>query len=147
MLTFRLRRHKLDDYQGEYRLWFWLVTTCIIGSLDSTTGVTEIFGQSLDRWSQLNLGWSGKAVVQATLATLIGILGLRLCSELKNVPTSLIFWLLGLVAWAASATLSQELFKIDLSSQFRYWLRSALWIGGMTSYLVGRFGVPAKCVY
>ncbi len=133
VLTFRLRRHKLDDYQGEYRLWFWLVTTCIVGSIDSTTGITEIFGLSLDRWSQLNLGWSGKAVVQATLATLIGILGLRLCSELKNVPTSLMFWLLGLIAWAASATLSQELFKIDLSSQFRYWLRSALWIGGMTS--------------
>jgi hypothetical protein len=136
ILTFRLRRHKLDDYQGEYRLWFWLVSTCIVGSLDSTTGVTEIFGQSLDRWSQANLGWSGRAVVQATLATLIGILGLRLCSELKNVPTSLVFWLLGLVAWAASATLSQELFKIDLSSQFRYWLRSASWIGGMTSIWV-----------
>lgn len=133
VLTFRLRRHKLDDYNGDYRLWFWLVSTCIIGSLDSTTRVTDVFGDALNRWSQLNLGWSGPAVVQATLAALVGMLGLRLCSELKTVPTSLVFWLLGLVAWAGSAALGQELLKIEMSIQFRIWLRSALWIGGLTS--------------
>lgn len=133
VLTFRLRRHKLDDYNGDYRLWFWLVSTCVIGSLDSTTRVIDVFGDALNRWSQLNLGWSGPAVVQATLATLIGMLGVRLCTELKSVPTSLVFWLFGLVAWAGSAALSQEMLKIDLSIQFRIWLRSALWLGGLTS--------------
>ena len=132
VLTFRLRRHKLDDYNGDYRLWFWLVSTCVIGSLDSTTCVIDIFGDALNRWSQLNLGWSGPAVVQATLATLVGMLGVRLCSELKTVPTSLVFWLVGLVAWAGSAALSQDMLKIDFSVQFRIWLRSALWLGGLT---------------
>ncbi len=132
VLTFRLRRHKLDDYDGEYRLWFWLISTCLLGSLDSTSHVIELFGNSLDRWSQLNLGWSGNAVVQSTAATLIGMLGLRLCTELKVVPASLIFWLLGLVAWAGSAALSQAMLKIDLSPAFREWLRASLWIGGLT---------------
>jgi hypothetical protein len=133
VLTFRLRRHKLDDYNGDYRLWFWLVSTCAIGSLDSTTRVIAVFGEALNRWSLLNLGWSGPAVVQATLAVLIGMLGVRLCSELKSVPTSLIFWLVGLVAWAASAALGQDMLKLDISIQFRIWLRSALWLGGLTS--------------
>jgi len=133
VLTFRLRRHKLDDYNGDYRLWFWLVSTCIIGSLDSSTRVSDVFGDALNRWSQLNLGWSGPAVVQATLATLVGLLGVRLCSELKTVPTSLVFWLVGLVAWAGSAALGQDMLKIDISDQFRIWLRSALWLGGLTS--------------
>ncbi|MDX1930415.1 MAG: hypothetical protein SFV81_28075 [Pirellulaceae bacterium] len=133
VLTFRLRRHKLDDYNGDYRLWFWLVSTCVIGSLDSTTRVIAVFGDALNRWSQLNLGWSGPAVVQATLAALIGMLGVRLCSELKSVPTSLVFWLVGLVAWAGSAALGQDMLKIDISVQFRIWLRSALWLGGLTS--------------
>lgn len=133
VLTFRLRRHKLDDYNGDYRLWFWLVSTCVIGSLDSTTRVIAVFGDALNRWSQLNLGWSGPAVVQATLAALIGMLGVRLCSELKSVPTSLVFWLAGLVAWAGSAALGQDMLKIDISVQFRIWLRSALWLGGLTS--------------
>ncbi len=133
VLTFRLRRHKLDDYNGDYQLWFWLVSTCVIGSFNSTTHVIDLFGEALNRWSQLNIGWTGPAVVQATLATLVGMLGLRLCSELKKVPTSLVFWLVGLVAWAGSAALSQDMLKIDISIQFRFWLRSALWLGGLTS--------------
>lgn len=132
-LTFRLRKHKLDDYNGDYRLWFWLVATCLIGSLDSTTHVTTLFGEALNHWSQLNLGWSGVAVVQATLAVLIGMLGLRLCSELKSVPSSLMFWLIGLSAWAGSAVLGQSMFKIEMEVQFRIWLRVALWLGGLTS--------------
>ncbi len=133
ILTFQLRRHKLDDYNGDYRLWFWLVSTCVIGSLDSTTRVIDVFGDALNRWSMLNLGWTGPAVVQATLALLIGMLGVRLCSELKTVPTSLVFWLVGLVAWAGSAALGQEMLRIDISIQFRIWLRSALWLGGLTA--------------
>lgn len=133
LLTFQLRRHKLDDYNGEYRLWFWLVITCLLASLDSTTHVSELFGFALHRWSVLNLGWSGPAVVKATLAVLIGMLGLRLCSELKAVPLSLCFWLLGLAAWAVSAALGPDEFKIALTPQFRIFLRCALWLGGLTA--------------
>jgi hypothetical protein len=133
VLTFQLRRHKLDDYNGDYRLWFWLVLTCLIASIDATTNITDLFGMALDPWSQINLGWSGPAVVHATLAVLIAMLGLRLCTELKAVPTSLIFWLLGLVAWAGSAALGRDELKVDLSVQFRIWLASALWLGGLTA--------------
>lgn len=133
ILTFQLRRHKLDDYNGEYRLWFWLVFTCVIASIDSTTHVTELFGHSLDRWSRANIGWSGQAVVLATLATLVGMLGLRLCTELKTVPLSLICWLIGLASWAGSATLAQEMFRIDMAIQTRIWLRAGLWLVGLTS--------------
>lgn len=133
ILTFQLRRHKLDDYNGEYRLWFWLVFTCIIASIDSTTHITELFGHSLDRWSRVNIGWSGQAVVLATLATLVGMLGLRLCTELKTVPLSLICWLIGLASWAGSATLAQEMFRVDMAIQTRIWLRAGLWLVGLTS--------------
>lgn len=133
ILTFQLRRHKLDDYDGEYRLWFWLVATCLLASIDATTRITDLFGLALDRWSQINLGWSGPAVVQATLAVLIGMLGLRLCTELKQVPTSLIFWLVGLVCWAGSAALAQEELQLSYSLQFRIWLKAALWLSGLTA--------------
>ena len=132
ILTFQLRQHKLDDYEGEYRLWFWMVGTCLLASLNSTTNASKLFGLALDHWAQLNLGWSGPAVVDATIATLIGMLGLRLCSELKAVPLSLVFWLFGLVSWAGSAALAQELLQVDMTIQYRFWLRSALWLGGLT---------------
>lgn len=132
VLTFQLRRHKLDDYEGEYRLWFWLVMTCLLASIDSTTKVSHLFGLALESWTQLNLGWSGPAVVQSTLIVLVGMLGLRLCTELKTVPLSLVFWLTGLVAWCASTILSQDLLRVELTAQFRMWLRCSLWLGGLT---------------
>lgn len=144
VLTFRLRKHKLDDYEGEYRLWFWLVFTCAIGSIDSTTRLTELFGAALDRWSQVHVGWTGGAIVQATLATLIGMLGLRLCSELKTVPISLVLWLTGLLCWAGSAALSQSLFKLDISFAMRDWMRASLWLSGLTAiWLSGLFYLRA----
>ncbi len=79
--------------------WSLLVSSV---SIDSTTRLTELFGAALDRWSQVHVGWSGLAIMSATLATLIGLLGLRLCSELKAVPTSLVLWLTGLMLWAAA---------------------------------------------
>ncbi|HBE72218.1 MAG TPA: hypothetical protein DDW52_29135, partial [Planctomycetaceae bacterium] len=132
ILTFQLRRHKLDDYSGEYRLWFWLVCTCIIGSIEASTGIIYLFSLALDNWSMNQLGWSGPAVVKATLSVLIGMLGLRLCTELKTTPSSVVFILIGLVAWAVSATLAQPEFLIELAPQKRIWARSSLWIGGLT---------------
>ena len=144
ILTFRLRKHKLDDYDGEYRLWFWLVFTCIIGSIDSTTRLTELFGAALDRWSQVHVGWTGGAIVQATLATLIGLLGLRLCGELKAVPSCVVLWLGGLSCWAVSAALGQSLLRLELLPATRDWLRGSFWLGGMTAvWLCGLFFLRA----
>lgn len=132
VLTFQLRRHKLDDYNGEYRLWFWLVLTCLVASIDATTSITKLFAQALDRWTQTNIGWSGPAVVDSTLAVLIGMLGLRMCTELKAVPLSLVLWLGGLVCWAGSAALARPELQIEMSAPVRYWLISTLWLGGLT---------------
>lgn len=132
VLTFQLRRHKLDDYNGEYRLWFWLVLTCLVASVDATTSITQLFAQALDRWTQANVGWSGPAVVDSTLAVLVGMLGLRMCTELKVVPLSLVLWLVALVAWAGSAALARPELQLEMSAPVRYWLISALWMGGLT---------------
>lgn len=133
LLTFQLRRHKLDDYRGEYRLWFWLVITCLLASLDATTRLSELIGLAIDGWCQINLGLGGPMVTTATLAVLIGMLGLRLCSELKTVPLSLVLWLAGLSSWAGSAALAQEEFLLEITLQYRIWLKAALWIGGLTA--------------
>ena len=133
LLTFQIRQHKLDDYEGEYRLWFWLVLTCLLASIDAATHISELLGLSLNPWCQRTLGWSGPAVVKATMATLIGLLGLRLCSELKTVPISLVYWLGGLGAWAGSAALAQDELQLEISLQFRIWLKTALWLGGLTA--------------
>lgn len=140
VLTFQLRKHRLDDFDGEYRLWFWMILTCLFGSINSTTQISDLFGLALNRWSQEQLGWSGPAVVHSTIAVLVGILGLRICTELKEVPSSVVFWLIGLVTWACSAALAQDAFKIDLSIQHRVWLKAVFWSGGLTCIWLAALG-------
>ena len=86
------------------------------------------------------MGWSGNAIVQATLSVLIGMLGLRLCSELKSVPPSLVLWLFGLLCWVGSLAAAQSMLKLDVSQAMRIWIRATLWLAGLTSiWLSGLF--------
>lgn len=39
MLVFSLRRHKIDDYRGRYRVWLPLTGLFLLASLDSSTGL------------------------------------------------------------------------------------------------------------
>jgi hypothetical protein len=63
LLILHLRRHKLDDYRGRYRLWFWSAVVLIIASVDATT--------NLHRDVQALIAGSTSAAWAATLATWI----------------------------------------------------------------------------
>lgn len=41
MLVWHLRRHKLDDYRGRYRLWVWSAASVSLASLDAGTGIVR----------------------------------------------------------------------------------------------------------
>lgn len=44
MLVFHLRRHRLDDYRGQYRLWIGAVAVLLLASLDTVTDLHETLG-------------------------------------------------------------------------------------------------------
>lgn len=127
VFVYRIRRHKLDDYRGEYRIWLPVCAALALISLNASTHWVELVGQTIDPWTRAETGWSGRAMVMATLVTLYGVTVLRLCTELKSVPLSLLMWLASAAAVFASMALAQEEFRVDLSIQARVWLRHALW--------------------
>ena len=42
MLVYLIRRHRLDDYRGRYRIWQWATACFVIGSFDAATGAHTI---------------------------------------------------------------------------------------------------------
>lgn len=132
-LIFQLRRHKLDDYRARYRIWAVLAVVGIFSSFDASTSALRLFGMTIDGWARKEIGYGGWPLVLATFASIVGVLGIRLCSELKSAPTSVACWLLGLSAWAVSALLGTGLIKTTWSQASIDLIVGGCWLGGILS--------------
>jgi hypothetical protein len=42
-LVYLIRRHRIDDYRGRYRVWQWATACFVVGSFDAATGAHAIF--------------------------------------------------------------------------------------------------------
>jgi len=131
LMIFQLRKHKLDDYRARYRVWGFLAVAALFSSLDASSSGLYLLGKSIDGWALREVGYSGWSVVLASYAALVGVLGLRLCSEIKSAPMSLTFWLCGLVSWAASALLGTGLMKTPWSATTTDMVVGGTWLGGI----------------
>ncbi len=114
-MIFQLRRHKLDDYRARYRIWVILAIAAAFSSFEASSSGLLLLGLSIDSWAQREIGYAGWPLVLAIFASIIGVIGIRLCSELKSAPMSVVSWVLGLVAWGFAALLGTPLLKITWS--------------------------------
>lgn len=131
LLIYQLRRHKLDDYRAKYRIWLFLAGAAFFSSFDASTSALQIIGYTIDPWTQRQFSLPGWPVVLSGFASIVGVLGLRLCTELKSSPGSVTLWLFGLTSWAFSAVLGTGLFKIDWSASTIDLTVGATWLGGI----------------
>jgi hypothetical protein len=59
ILTYSIRRHRIDDYRGRYRVWLGAGLACLVLSANSVTGLHEVLADVLSRatgWSALRDG-------------------------------------------------------------------------------------------
>jgi hypothetical protein len=45
VLVFTVRRHRLDDYRGHYRIWLWSAACWLLMSIDATANLHDGFGE------------------------------------------------------------------------------------------------------
>ena len=80
LIIYSIRRHKVDDYSGRYRLWLWASAFCLFCSLDAATGIHRIFMVLMMRITKREL-WAGGIgwwlFTGATIAAVISFLALR----------------------------------------------------------------------
>jgi hypothetical protein len=130
-MNFQLRRHKLDDYRARYRIWAVLACAALFSSFDASSSFLYLLGMSVDGWTRSEIGYGGWPLVLATFASLIGILGIRLCNELRTVPGSVASWMTGLLAWAASALLGTGLLKTSWAPATVDLIVGSCWLSGI----------------
>jgi len=69
MLVYLIRRHRLDDYRGRYRIWQWATACFMTGSFDAATGAHAIFQPAMIQLT--GTGFLGDGAVWSVL--LIGL--------------------------------------------------------------------------
>jgi hypothetical protein len=130
-MIFQLRRHKLDDYRARYRIWIVLAIAALFCSFDASSSFLGLLGMSIDSWTRREIGYGGWPLVLATFASLIGVMGIRLCNELRSAPGSVACWMIGLLAWATSALLGTGLIKTSVDPTTIDLIVGSCWLGGI----------------
>ena len=131
-MVFQIRKHRLDDYRAHYRIWLWLALASIMASIEAGTGLTQVVAASLEKFGRVNFGWSGRTLLEISLATGTGLLALRICTELRGSPISQTFWLLSLLCWIPSALLASQIVKTTIRPDYVHLTIGSLWLLGKT---------------
>lgn len=102
--TYNLRRYRVDDYKGRYRVWLWVPVLLVVASIDAATGLHAAIGGAMMR-----LG-GGKtlgpdACWLALAAAVSGAAALRVAIEMRRSVAALV-WLFGaLTSYGLAAAL------------------------------------------
>lgn len=92
---YNLRRHRVDDYKGRYRIWLPLTALLIYASVDAATGLHDVVGGVL-------LKLTGTKTLDSTLCWLLvagivaGLTSLRMIVEMRSSLGAVLSLLLAL---------------------------------------------------
>ncbi len=82
VLIYMIRRHKMDDYRGRYRMWLWAAAALVLASVNTVAGLHNALDAFVLQFAEKSLfthlpGWSLVAV-----SFFGGIIGLRVLMDM-----------------------------------------------------------------
>lgn len=104
-----LRRHRLDDYHGRYRIWFWAALVWFVMSVDEACSLHEGFKELMAHATGRRLFGDGSLWWIMAYGLVLGVLGIRLLVEVRSCRTSTTFFVLAGLSW-----LSAIFWQLDL---------------------------------
>lgn len=93
-LVYLIRRHRLDDYRGRYRIWQWAAVCFVIGSLDAATSVHAILRPSMIELTGTTLLGDGAIWCAILVGVALAICFIRLAIEIKGSRLTTMFLVL-----------------------------------------------------
>jgi hypothetical protein len=114
LLTYSIRRHRIDDYRGRYRVWLGAALACFIVSANSVAGLHQVVADVLVHvtgWSALRDGamwWLVLAGLPIAWIVVRSMLDMREC----RVATALLF--AAVASYSVSAAAFLDLLVIQV---------------------------------
>ena len=113
VMVYSLRRHRLDDYRGRYRVWLWAVAGFLLASADAVTGLhagvsllaEDLVGHRVQ--VEAHVWWVG------TLGAVLSVAALRLVIEMRACLAAVAATLAAGACYATSASLQTGILRLD----------------------------------
>jgi hypothetical protein len=102
VLIYTIRRHKVDDYQGRYRIWMWAATCFFLLATDSAAGLHDGLREVMTAVSGSRLMGDGTIWWAAPAAFLFAAVGARLLVDMWQCRGSSAAAILAVVCYAAA---------------------------------------------
>jgi hypothetical protein len=104
LLTYSIRRHRIDDYRGRYRIWLGASVACFVLSANSVAGLHHVVAHSLAHFA----GWTALRDGAAWWIAIAGLplawIGLRVLLDIKECRLATLFLFAAATCYAASAS-------------------------------------------
>jgi hypothetical protein len=102
LVIWSLRRHRLDDYHGRYRIWFWAAAVWCLMSIDESCSLHEGFKEMMTWLTGQRLLGDGSIWWVTAYALLLGTVGLQLLLEMRSCRGSTAAFVLAGICWVAA---------------------------------------------
>ena len=111
-LIYKIRRHKVDDYRGRYRVWMWASISCWLASVDATAGVHHALRGGLVHLAGTPLFGDGSIWWISLYALVPGSVGARLLMDMWACRTASTALILAGGGYTLAAALALGLIRI-----------------------------------
>ncbi len=95
LLIYQLRRYRIDDFKGHYRLWRLVIIVCGLASVNSLVAVVDWAGALLDAGFGRRVALSGNDWLHIVMAVAGVVLAMRLIAEVRRSRWALMTMIAG----------------------------------------------------
>jgi hypothetical protein len=88
LMVYKIRRHRLDDYRGRYRIWFWAALAFLVISIDVTAGLHAGVSHFLTQVSGTCLYGDGSLWWILILGVIFALGLIELAVEMRRCPAA-----------------------------------------------------------
>jgi hypothetical protein len=88
LLVYSIRRHKVHDYQGRYRIWVWAAVCCFLVATDTAAPLHAGLGEAMTALAGTRLLGDGSIWWIVPAALLLGAVGSRLLVDMWECRSS-----------------------------------------------------------
>ena len=125
ILTSLIRRHRVDDYRGRYRMWYWVVPLLFVASLNQVSDLSTSLRTAVLVLAGIP-GYPDAALIWTASLTLVAaVVGIRLAIEMRACRLAVVSLAVALASYVAVGAIATELDPGRRRSCFGSWRSAA----------------------